>query len=203
MLLQADLLHKSVGIPINIAESITKKRTAELKRKLSPLNHHQAIDSAKILNISFISLHTPCDNLVWYYLEQALSGSNPDYVSDVLELLNKIPEYQEGKKRGAGPMLFVGNPDNRVGKLACTDITGGTSNDKIIYEKLAQAGLGTIVGMHMGEDSREVAENNHINVIIAGHMSSDSLGLNIFIDEIDNKEIKITPCSGFIRIKRK
>lgn len=203
MHLQADLLNATANVPINIAEGILRKRTALIKRNLAGFNHYKVVDTAKLLDISFISTHTPSDNLVWYYLQEAINQKKPEYISELMEILDQIPEYQEGKKRGAGPTMFAGNLDNRTGKIACTEITGGTSNDKAIYEKIAASGIGTIIGMHMGEDSREEAEKNHLNVIIAGHISSDSLGMNIFLDELEARGPEVTACSGFIRIKRK
>ena len=71
-----------------------------------------------------------------------------------------------------------------------------------MYEKISQAGIGTIMGMHMGEEHRKEAEKNHINVVIAGHMASDSLGMNLFLDELEKKGITVVPCSGLIRVKR-
>jgi hypothetical protein len=71
-----------------------------------------------------------------------------------------------------------------------------------VYEKLADAGVGTIIAMHMGEEHRKECVKHHINLVVAGHMSSDSLGMNIFLDEIEKRGVKIIPCSGFIRVKR-
>ncbi|PJB18902.1 NGG1p interacting factor NIF3, partial [Candidatus Falkowbacteria bacterium CG_4_9_14_3_um_filter_36_9] len=53
-----------------------------------------------------------------------------------------------------------------------------------------------------GEEHRKEAEKNHINVVIAGHMASDSLGMNLFLDELEKKGITVVPCSGLIRVKR-
>jgi len=38
--------------------------------------------------------------------------------------------------------------------------------------------------------------------VIAGHISSDSLGVNLLLDELEKKGIEIIPCSGLIRISR-
>ena len=81
-------------------------------------------------------------------------------------------------------------------------MNGGTEGAKEMYEKMSQAGIGTIVGMHMSEQHKTEAEKYHINVIIAGHISSDSLGLNLLLDKLGDKGIDIVPCSGLIRIKR-
>jgi len=39
-------------------------------------------------------------------------------------------------------------------------------------------------------------------VVIAGHISSDSLGVNQFLDELEKRSIEIIPCSGLIRVSR-
>jgi hypothetical protein len=57
--------------------------------------------------------------------------------------------------------------------------------------------------MHIDEEHKKEAESASINVVIVGHMSSDSLGMNLFLDKLEKKGIKIVPCSGLIRIKRK
>ena len=37
-----------------------------------------------------------------------------------------------------------------------------------------------MVGMHMGTgDARDEAEKRNMHIVIAGHMSSDSLGINL------------------------
>ena len=96
----------------------------------------------------------------------------------------------------------MGSPENSCGKTVVTEFTGGTNCSKDIYEKMAQAGIGTIVGMHMKEDNREEAEKAHLNIVIAGHMSSDSIGMNLFLDELVKRGIEVVPCSGLIRHPR-
>jgi hypothetical protein len=56
--------------------------------------------------------------------------------------------------------------------------------------------------MHISEEHKKEAEAAHINVVIAGHISSDSLGVNLFLDELQKKGIEIVPCSGFTRFSR-
>jgi ELP3 family radical SAM enzyme/protein acetyltransferase len=126
----------------------------------------------------------------------------PEYLEDIIRILESIPEYREAIKIGAGPCLFVGSPENRCGKIALTEITGGTEGSEKMYEKMAQAGIGTVIGMHMSERNKQEAETNNISVVIAGHISSDSLGMNLFLDELEKRGIEVIPCSGLIRIKR-
>ena len=101
-----------------------------------------------------------------------------------------------------GPEIFVGSPDSHCGKIAMTEITGGAEGSPRLYEKMSNAGVGTVVSMHQSEEHRKEAEVANINVVIAGHISSDSLGVNLFLDELEKQGIEIIPCSGLIRICR-
>jgi putative NIF3 family GTP cyclohydrolase 1 type 2 len=200
--LQAQVL-ADYGVPINIAESVIRPRISEVSRGVSPINHNRAVDFAKILKMDFICAHTIADNLGAKFLFDLLKKKKPETVGEVIGMLKEVPEFKEAVKYNAGPTIFVGSSEASAGKIAVTEFTGGTSGAKEIYEKMAQAGVGTIIGMHMGEEHRKEAEKNHINVVIAGHMASDSLGMNLFLDEIEKEGAQVIPVSGLIRIKRK
>jgi putative NIF3 family GTP cyclohydrolase 1 type 2 len=202
MELQIDLL-ADLGIPVNIAEDLLEKRMSEVFRSISPENHYRVVDTAKLLNIPLICSHTACDNRVAKFLKIKIDKAKPEIVQDVVDLLQEIPEYKMAKKLGTGPTIFAGKPERRVGEIILIEVTGGTSGSKNIYQWLAQAGVGTIVGMHMSEEYKKEAEKWHINVVIAGHMASDSLGMNLFLDELEKKGIEVIPCSGLTRIRRK
>jgi len=203
MFLQAQVL-ATYGLPINIAESLIKPRISEVSRGTSPINHDRSLDMARILGLDLMCVHTPADNLGANFLVNLLKKKEKELetVGEVIDLLKTIPEYQEALRRKAGPMIFSGQPDSSCGKIVVTEFTGGTSGSKDIYEKMSHYGIGTVIGMHMSEEHRREAEKYHINVIIAGHMASDSLGMNLFLDELEKQGIQVVPLSGLIRIKR-
>ena len=201
MHLQADIYAQS-GVPINVAENLMRVRIGEVSRGVSASNHYKEVDAARLLNMNFINVHTPADNLVARFVEAKINQDKPEYVGEIIKSLLEIPEYQEAAKRGAGPRLFTGSEENHCGKIVFTEITGGTSGSAQMYEKLAQAGVGTVISMHQSEEHRKEAEKAHINVVIAGHISSDSIGMNLFLDELEKKGIEIVPCSGLIRVSR-
>lgn len=202
MHLQADILAQ-YGVPINIAESVMKPRISEISRAVNPANVNQSIDAAKLLGTSIMNVHTPADNMVVNFLKKKITAKKFDYVGEIIEFLKEIPEYKLAIAYGQGPTLFTGHEDNRCGKIALTEITGGTDGSTKIYKYLSQAGIGTVVSMHQSEEHKKEAEKAHINVIIAGHISSDSIGMNLFLDELEKKGIEIVTCSGITRVKRK
>lgn len=201
MSLQCDVLN-FYGVPINIAEGLMKEKISEVARGVNSSNHQRTPDAAKLLGINLINIHTPADNLAAKFLKIKIDEKNPQTVGELIELLKEIPEYKEAMKIGAGPKIFVGSAENRCGKIALTEITGGTEGNPKLYEKMAQSRIGTTVGMHISEEHKKEAELAHINVVIAGHISSDSLGMNIFLDELEKQGIEIIPCSGFTRFSR-
>lgn len=199
--LQCDVLN-FYGVPINIAEGLMKERIDEVARGINAINHQRTVDAACLLGFNLINLHTPCDNLAAKFLKDLIEREKSERIGDLMNLLKEIPEYKTAAKIGAGPKIFTGDLERRCGKIALTEITGGTEGSPKIYEKMATAGIGTIIGMHISEEHKKEAEAANINVVIAGHMSSDSLGVNLFLDELEKRGIEIISCSGLIRISR-
>lgn len=201
MAVQVDMM-ADYGVPINVAEGLMKDRISEVQRRISPRNHNQAVDAARLLNLAIMCTHTITDNLIYNFFKNEFKKTEFDTVGDVMDYIKKIPEYREAARGKAGPIIFNGSENNRAGIVAPLEITGGTEASHTIYEKLSQAGVGTIVGMHASEEHRSEAQKHHINLVIAGHMSSDSLGMNLLLDQLEKQGIKIIACSGLIRCKR-
>jgi len=200
MEVQADILN-SYGVPITVADGIMRERIGEVFRGINPKNNWRAIDAAKLLGMNLIALHTVADNATAKFLRDIIDTSNPERVEDVMTLLRGVEEYREAAKMGVGPKIFAGKSENRCGKVF-VGMTGGTEGTPKMYEKLAQAGIGTIVDMHVSEDHKKEAEAANLNVIVTGHISSDSIGMNVILDELEKEGIEIVPCSGFIRVSR-
>lgn len=194
-------VYEHMGVPVHIAEKIFEERVKEVGRGVHPVNHFQAVDMARILGVNFMSTHTITDNLVDNFMRAYLKKKNPERLSDLLKALVALPEYETAKKYGGGPRVIAGSPNHRVGKIL-VEMTGGTNPSPKVYERLSQYGISTILGMHMRDESMNKASESHMNVVIAGHMSSDSLGMNLFLDELEKKGIDIVPCGGLIRVSR-
>ena len=200
MEVQADIW-ATVGVPIQAGEKFITERMDEVRRRLMPVNYDQAIDAARLLDVPFFSAHTPTDNLVVRYLNAYFATRDLTLIEDVQKALLEIPEYHIAALKGAGPYVGKSRPGARAGKIL-VDMTGGTEGPKQMIEKLADAGVGTIIQMHMGQEMRDEAEKNNMHVVIAGHMSSDSLGINLFLDELERNGVATVATSGLIRVHR-
>jgi len=201
MILQVDLLVKA-GVKRSVAEKMLSERMSEVERRVLPNNHMRSVDVARILDIPFMCMHTPADNQVAKFLGNIFKKQKPKRLKDVVGLLNEIPEYKDASKNGTGPRVIAGSPNAFSGEILM-EMTGGTEGPKEALGKLYKAGVRTLVSMHTSEEHFKKAKEFNLNVVIAGHISSDTLGLNLLLDKIEKEEkLSIISCSGFRRISR-
>ncbi|MFA7074305.1 MAG: hypothetical protein WC234_03845, partial [Endomicrobiaceae bacterium] len=162
--MQAEIM-EGQGVPVNISEKLISSRVSEVGRSVAGSNHQRVFDAAKLLEIPMMTSHTVADNHVVTYLQTELNKIQPRYLKDIVSFLENIPEYKYAATFYNGPFILNGSEKSKCGKIF-VDMTGGTEGPHEIIEKLADAGVGTIVGMHMSEKNYKAAEKHNINVVI-------------------------------------
>lgn len=203
MQLQVDLLRQA-GVPEAVAQKLLDERMREVARRVLPQNHTRPVDAARLLDLPFMCLHTPADNHVFWFITRLMNSKKPKSVEDIIDILNAIPEYKFASKNLTGPRVIMGSPKRAAGKML-VEMTGGTEGSKDVFDKLYKAGVRTLISMHLSEEHFKRVKDANLNVVIAGHISSDTLGLNLLLDRIESKakeKFEVIGCSGFNRVKR-
>ncbi len=196
-------LWEQYGFDHDAGHEMMKSRMGEVARGVSGSNHTRAEDAARLLGIPFMCMHTVADNCVAAYLQKLFNSKKPKKLKNLMTILKSIPEYKKSMKDGAGPHILIGDEKKDAGQVF-VDMTGGTSGPDKMFSRISQAGVKTLVGMHCKESSFKVASSEFINYVIAGHISSDNLGVNLLFDAVEKKgKLNFIECSGFMRIKRK
>lgn len=191
-------------VAINVSEGITNKRLNEVSRSVFAANHYRDVDTAKLLKLNYMCMHTVADNFVETFLTEKIKEENPYVLSDIIDILYTIDEYKISSKRYNSPKIFNGSDKSKVGKFI-VDMTGGTSFDSAMIEALSKAGVSTIVMMNISDRLLDECKKYYINIVCAGHISSDSLGLNLLFKAIKNRtkeNFEIIPASGYIFVDR-
>lgn len=204
MRVQTQLL-KSAGVPEGLSRDLVEERMLEVERKIMAHNHMRSVDVARILNMPFVCLHTPADNMASYFVQKLMRKYKPRVLQDILDILDEVPEYKIARKETGPARILLGHPKRPVGKIF-VEMTGGTEGSKEVFPKLFEKGVRTIVSMHLSEEHFKKVKDANLNVIIAGHISSDTLGLNLLLDKIDKasgEKFNIVECSGFRRVLHK
>ena len=201
MVLQINLLVKA-GIPKRVAQELVNERKQEVERKILPNNHMRSVDAARLLDLPFMCVHTPADNHASSFIQRLMDKEKPKRVGDIIDILLDIPEYKDAVKDAFGPRIILGNPRRPAGKIF-VEMTGGTEGSKEVFDKLYKVGIRTLIAMHLSEEHFKKVKDTNLNVVIAGHIPSDTLGLNLLLDRIEKEEkFQIISCSGFRRIYR-
>ena len=187
------------GVPINLAQKLAYKNNDVRKRTMHTRNRTQMRDVAKLLGISNAAYHTPTDMLATRTVQakmNALMEKNPRCtIQEVIDELLTIREYAEALE-GQKPEVWVGSKESFAGKVfVCMHGVGAFSADE--YNACSDAGIGTFIGMHATPEVIEgVKKHGKSNLIIAGHMASDSVGFNQLLDAWAKKGIEVVRISG-------
>jgi len=199
--IQTDLL-EDAGVPRKKSKKLLDERIIEVSRKLHSANVMRPVDAAKFLGIPYMCAHTVADNCVSDYLSKLVEKNKPKTIASLMDLLLEEPEYRYAASIGAGPRIILGKPLNQCGKVLM-EMTGGTGGSKKIFPELVKAGVKTILSMHISEENFKKAKKHKLSIIIAGHIASDSMGMNLLLGGIDPADkLNIIPCSGYIKVDR-
>lgn len=200
--IEIDTLERA-GIPVSQAESIVKSRAQEVRKSIHGANHPRSPGAARLLDIPFMCIHTAADNHAHSFVKDYLDEKDPKTLGDVVDSLLEIPEYAWSLNYEMGPEIYTGSDENRAGKIGVFGFTGGTDLDENLIEKMLDSGIDTRVAMHAKKDQIEKAKEENIHIVSAGHMPSDSLGMNLLLDKIQEKfGVEVFPLSGFKRVER-
>jgi putative NIF3 family GTP cyclohydrolase 1 type 2 len=185
------------GVPINKAQKALKERQDTVGRAEHSGNWDKVTSAAKLLKMTFMNIHMPIDIVSERTVQKHLdSRLNPkSKLSDVIDALKEMPEFAG---EPAGPVIRAGDKDSYAGRVMVSMATG-TNCGPNVMKAYYEAGVGTLVMMHIPEDSlKAIKEQNYGNVIIAGHMRSDSVGLNLFVKELEARGIEVIKMSGIV-----
>lgn len=187
------------GVPINKAQKALKDRIGKVERAQHSGNYDKVASFAKLLNMPYMNIHLPADiiteNFVQNHMDKELWGNPRATLQDVLDVLSMIPEYNNAMSK---PAIRVGSKDDYAGKILVL-MAGGTSGGEKVFKAYFEAGVGTIICMHLPEEVRQAVTDQNIgNVVVAGHMASDSIGLNIFSRELEKNGLSVIKTGGII-----
>jgi len=190
---------EALGIPRNKSQKALAPKKDELSYGKHVANSRRSESAAKLINMPYVSLHTPADIIgeawVQKFLDEKFADKPETTLGDIIDALEEIGEYKNSARK---PVIRVGAKDSYAGKIyvLMAGYTGpGTAVRKLYFE----GGVGTLIQMHIPEkDAKELTEHKAGNVIIAGHMSSDSIGINIIADKWRELGVEVTVMSGVV-----
>jgi len=178
------------GIPKEKAEDAVKKRLEELEVEAHTRNYAQAIDVAKLLEMPFMNIHTPLDNVGRQIMSKQISKktSKNSTLEEVITALEELSEFGNALTK---IKIRLGKPENRAGKVVVSH-GAGTNGGYEIAKTYFDHGISTVIYIHVGiGDLAKLKAENKGNLIITGHIASDSVGINPLIKELEKRDVQV------------
>jgi hypothetical protein len=203
MRLQVEMYRKH-GVPVVHIEQQIEEKIEETYRSSHGDNIFEWERSAKLAGFSALCCHTPMDNLAYQLFEKVICEKEYDCIGDLRNAIMDIPEFNHYAKNGLAPLLINCSEKSRTGHIAPTGITGGTDGPEVFIEEQSNAGIGTIIAMHVSDEFKDMAKRHHVNIIQVNHYAGDDLGMNLMLDLLQEKDdsLRVFEGCGFHRVRR-
>lgn len=179
------------GVPKEEAEKAVRKKLKGLEVENHTRNYAHAVDVAKLLKMPYMNIHTPLDEVGRRIMSEKISSriKESSTVQDVVSALKELTEF---KNAVTDIKIRLGRPENPAGKVLVSH-GAGTNGGYEIAKTYFKYGIGTVVYIHIGSgDLEELKAENKGNLIVSGHIASDSVGINPLIHELEKRKVSVT-----------
>jgi hypothetical protein len=187
------------GIARDAAESAISARLEAIARRTHMLNVNAIVDSARLFGMPLCNVHLACDIITRNAIIEMLRRPHDDAatVGDCLDWFDEFPEYSHGHAR---PEAWLGSTANPLGRWTVA-IAGGTNGGFPVFTEYFRAGVDTIFAMHIDEDDLQrlrASRDPDDTLVVTGHMTSDSIGINVVIAGLEERGIEVVRTSGVV-----
>ena len=182
------------GVPKKEAEQAVRRKRDSLQVENHARNYDHAVSVARLTKMPYMNIHAPLDEIgrqrMSVRVKLATDGRSKATVGDVVASLHRLPEF---KKAQTEIMVALGKSSNRAGKVVVSH-AAGTNGGYEVAKAYFRHGVGTVIYIHVSSsDLERLRADGMGNLIVTGHISSDSVGINPFLAELENKRIEVIP----------
>ena len=181
----------AVGIPKKEAENAVKKKLQDLEVEAHTRNYAHTVDVAKLLKMPYMNIHTPLDEVGRRIMSEQVSRKTREdsKVRDVVDALGELAEFKNAVTK---IKIRLGKAENSAGKVVVSH-GAGTNGGYEIAKIYFKHDIGTVIYIHVSIGDLEKLKADGVgNLIVTGHIASDSVGINPFIKELEKRGVSAT-----------
>jgi hypothetical protein len=178
------------GVPLEKAELAVSRKLEQLSVEAHARNYAHAVDFARLLKLPFMNVHMPLDEIGRKrMIEQIKRVGGESTVGDVVSALMELPEFRNALTK---INVCLGKKENKAGKVVVSH-AAATNGGYEIAKTYFEHGVGTLIYIHISPiDLEKLRAEGKGNLIVTGHIASDSLGINPFIHELERRGLSVT-----------
>ncbi|MFW9914006.1 MAG: hypothetical protein ACFFGZ_00220 [Candidatus Thorarchaeota archaeon] len=192
---------ESKGIAFEEAQAIVQKKSNSLKFGFHARNYDAVPSFARELRMPFLNIHSPSDELGRRMIQGAIEDLQEEKEDAELKDIGSFlkGKFKEFEKAQTQVEIAKGKANDPLGNFIFSHgalTNGGFELAEVYYRH----GVDTVIYIHVSP-----ADLNRINaleqgqLVITGHLVSDSIGINPFLDRLSAKNCEIKPIGGLIR----
>ncbi len=198
----ADILMRH-GVPAEAADAAARELREDREPGAHAANYDHLPSIARLVGIGLMCIHNPCDEIGRRAMHEALRARLPPNpkVRDAINILSSLPEFTAAKTR---IVVRMGREENPLGTWAVFH-GAGTNGGFPIARTAFEHGIDTVFYIHIDAGALRrlwdaYGRDGPKNLVVTGHLASDSIGINVLVQELRARGIRVDTYSGIINV---
>ncbi|CAN5280367.1 hypothetical protein BH23CHL1_BH23CHL1_24640 [soil metagenome] len=186
------------GVPEDEARDAVQPMITRATMGSHARNHDHVPSVARALGMPFMNMHLPLDELGRQMIVEVIHdhlstlGGDPT-VQDAINALMTMPEFVSAV---TPIMVPVGGVSEPLGQYAIVH-AAGTNGGAHVARAYFRNGIDTVLYIHCaGDEVMRLQQESGGNLIVSGHISSDMVGINPYVREIEARGVEVIRISG-------
>ena len=188
----------TAGVPRDAAEQAVLPMMEEQRIAHAMRNYDRAPSIARLIDMPYMNIHTPLDEIGRRRMADACATLAPtNTVADLIEHFRAV--FGEFRHALTAIEPAVGALGNQLGRIAVAH-GAGTNGGYPVAKAYFTHGIDTVIYIHCAPRDimrlrQEFPDNN---LVVTGHIASDSVGINPFIAALEDNGMEVTAISGIV-----
>ncbi len=182
------------GVPRERAWSAIEPMTERWHDRFHSANYDHVVSVARLLQLPFMNIHNPLDELGRQRMAAAVGGILPtEPIKNVVAALHTLDEIRNAPVR---PEVAVGSLEAAAGRIVVVH-GAGTNGGYEIAREYFNHGIGTVIYIHLATDAKlKLRQEAAGNVIVVGHLPGDLVGIEPFSQLMRRNGLEVIGFSG-------
>jgi len=143
------------------------------------------------MKMPLMNIHNPLDEIGRRIMQETVDKAKPERVKDVVDALYTLPEFQRALTEIE---IVIGDEEGDAKKTVIAH-GAGTNGGYDIAKTYFEYGF-CVVYIHINMNDYLKLKKEKGNLIVSGHIASDSVGINPFIKALEEEGIEVVRISG-------
>ncbi|XVH31002.1 hypothetical protein ACNS7O_11485 [Haloferacaceae archaeon DSL9] len=185
------------GVPEPVAEDAVADLRARVEHGAHSSNYRHDPSVAELLGQPYMNVHLATDEIGRRAFVDAIESLPADATVADLETAF-LEEFAAFRDAATDIETRLGRDDNPLGAVAVHH-AAGTNGGADVARAYFDHGVDTVLYIHIGHGDTETLREefgDDKNLVVTGHIASDAVGLNVFIDALEDAGVDCTCISG-------